>query len=162
MSDDKTEEIKRNILSASQWVRILYMAFYAIACWVVLVVVLPIIIACQILISLISGADNKNLREFGAALSDYLHQATNYLLYVSEDKPWPFDSAGKDDDSEVSSEDPDTSDSETAAPETVSTETVPEAEAESEPVQAETAGDEYADISFTEDADTEDDDNPKQ
>jgi hypothetical protein len=155
MSDDKTEEIKRNILSASQWVRILYMAFYAIACWVVLVVVLPIIIACQILISLISGADNKNLREFGAALSDYLHQAINYLLYVSDHKPWPFDTVGKDEKSEASSED-----LETAHPETVSAEVVPEAE--SEPAQAETADDEYADISFTEDADTKDDDTPKQ
>ena len=159
MSDDKTEEIKRNILSASQWVRILYMAFYAIACWVVLFV-LPIIIACQILISLISGADNKNLREFGAALSDYLHQAINYLLYVSDHKPWPFDTVGKDEKSEASSEDPEPEDLETAHPETVSAEVAPGAE--SEPVQAETADDEYADISFTEDADTEDDDTPKQ
>lgn len=94
MSDDRTEEIKKNILSPSQWVRILYMAFYAVACWVLLFV-LPVIIVCQVIISLITGADNKNLRDFGAALSAYVHQAINYLVYATDDRAWPF-SDGED------------------------------------------------------------------
>jgi hypothetical protein len=94
MSDDKTEEIKRNILSPAAWLRILYMVFYAVACWVLLFV-LPVIIICQIIISLITGMDNSNLRDFGKALSDYFHQAMNYLLDASDEKPWPF-SDGQD------------------------------------------------------------------
>ena len=74
MTDDRVEEVKKNILSPSQWVRILYMVFYAVACWVSLIV-LPVIIVCQVVISLISGEDNKNLREFGGKLSAYLHNA---------------------------------------------------------------------------------------
>ena len=89
MSDDKTEEIKRNILSPAAWMRILYMVFYAVACWVLLFV-LPVIIVCQVIISLITGVDNRNLRDFGKALSDYFHQAMNYLVYATDDKPWPF------------------------------------------------------------------------
>ena len=89
MSDDKAEEIKRNILSPAQWIRILYMAFYAVACWVLLFV-LPVIIVCQIIISLITGIDNRNLRDFGKALSDYFHQAMDFLVYASDDRPWPF------------------------------------------------------------------------
>ena len=153
MSEDKTEEIKRNILSPSQWFRILYMAFYAVACWVVLFV-LPIIIVCQVLISLISGADNKNLRDFGASISDYLHQAINYLLYVSDDKPWPFNETGNDDDSESNSADPEPADPETADPETESAEVTPATKPE--PVQAEATDDDFADISFTGEADNED------
>ena len=169
MSDEKTEEIKRNILSPSQWFRILYMVFYAVACWVVLFV-LPIIIVCQVLISLISGADNKNLRDFGSALSDYLHHAINYLLYVSDDKPWPFNETGNDDDAEPTSADP-----EPADPETESAEVTPATEPEPGSVQTESTDDDFADISFTGDtdnedqtaqtdveSDTEDDDTPKQ
>ena len=89
MSDDKAEELKRNILSPYQWIRILYMAFYAVACWVLLFV-LPVIIVCQVIISLITGDDNSNLRDFGKALSDYFHQAMNYLVYAIDEKPWPF------------------------------------------------------------------------
>lgn len=168
MSDDKTEEIKRNILSASQWFRILYMVFYAVACWVVLFV-LPIIIVCQVLISLISGEDNKNLRDFGASLSNYLHQAINYLLYVSDDKPWPFNETGNDEDTESNSADPEPESAEVAP----ATEVEPEQEPES--VQTEAADDDFADISFTDDtdnedqttqtdveSDTEDDETPKQ
>jgi hypothetical protein len=94
MSDDKAEELKRNILSPYQWIRILYMAFYAVACWVLLFV-LPVIIVCQVIISLITGDDNSNLRDFGKALSDYFHQAMNYLVYATDEKPWPF-SDGED------------------------------------------------------------------
>lgn len=94
MSDDKAEEIKKNILSPYQWVRILYMAFYAVACWVLLFV-LPVIIICQVIISLITGDDNRNLRDFGKSLSDYFHQAMNYLVYATDEKAWPF-SDGED------------------------------------------------------------------
>lgn len=94
MVNDKAEEVKRNILSPAAWVRILYMVFYAVACWVLLFV-LPVIIICQVIISLITGMDNSNLRDFGRALSDYFHQAMNYLLYASDEKPWPF-SDGQD------------------------------------------------------------------
>ena len=99
MTDDRVEEVKKNILSPSQWVRILYMVFYAVACWVSLIV-LPVIIVCQVVISLISGEDNKNLREFGGKLSAYLHNALDYLLYVDETKPWPFESNETDDEAD--------------------------------------------------------------
>ncbi len=94
MSDDKAEELKKNILSPYQWIRILYMVFYAVACWVLLIV-LPVVIICQIIISLITGDKNSNLRDFGRTLSDYFHQAMNYLVYATDDKPWPF-SEGED------------------------------------------------------------------
>jgi len=96
MNDDRVDEVKKNILSPSQWVRILYMVFYAVACWVLLFVI-PIIIVCQVIIALITGMDNRNLRDFGASLSAYFHSALDYLLYVNDEKPWPFVSDDDDD-----------------------------------------------------------------
>ena len=34
MSDDRAEELKKNILSPSQWARILFMIIYGLVCWV--------------------------------------------------------------------------------------------------------------------------------
>ena len=96
MSDDRVDEVKKNILSPSQWVRILYMVFYAVACWVLLFVI-PIIIVCQVIIALLTGMDNRNLRDFGGKLSAYFHSALDYLLYVNDEKPWPFVSEDDDD-----------------------------------------------------------------
>ena len=90
MSDDRVEEVKKNILSPSQWVRILYMAFYAVVCWVLSIVLIVIIVA-QVLISLITGGDNENLRTVGKRVSDYFHNLFNYLVYATDDKPWPFE-----------------------------------------------------------------------
>ena len=141
MTDDRVEEVKKNILSPSQWVRILYMVFYAVACWVSLIV-LPVIIVCQVVISLISGEDNKNLREFGGKLSAYLHNALDYLLYVDETKPWPFESNETDDEAD---DGPVTY----SAPETGSTSASDDTQAGAG--SAESADDVFADISFTND-----------
>jgi hypothetical protein len=132
MSDDRVDEVKKNILSPSQWVRILYMVFYAVACWVLLFVV-PIIIVCQVLIALITGVDNRDLRDFGAKLSAYFHSALDYLLYVNDEKPWPFVS---EDDDDLDDESDDLS-----------------SEAKAAADNQQQSGDEvYADISFTENA----------
>ena len=152
MSDDRTEEIKKNILSPSQWVRILYMAFYAVACWVLLFV-LPVIIVCQVIISLITGADNKNLRDFGAALSAYVHQAINYLVYATDDRAWPFSDGedlgdivndDSDDGSDDGSDEEKDKDKEDSAPVAA-----PEASASDDE-------DVFSDISFTDSADEND------
>lgn len=140
MSDDKTEEIKKNILSASQWTRILFMAFYAVACWV-LSIALSFIIVAQILISLITGQDNENLRSFGQKLADYFHDALNFLVYASQDKPWPFDDVDDDDDDDDGS--PGVHTEPANDPE-------PAADDPASGPQAATGDDVFADISFTE------------
>lgn len=149
MNDVRTEELKRNILSLSQWIRILYMVFYAIACWLI-TIVLPVIIIAQILISLITGRDNENLRTVGLRVADYFHDMLTFLVYGSETKPWPFnesDSADADSDSDF----------EVAPDPEPQPDSEPEAEtgtaAESEQSEAPKSEDVFADISFTDNAD---------
>jgi hypothetical protein len=95
MSDDRAEEIKKNILSPSQWTRIIFMAVYGVAWWIV-TIVLVVIVVLQALISLVTGTDNVDLRKFGTILADYLRQLLGFMLYASNEKPWPF-STGTDD-----------------------------------------------------------------
>ncbi len=145
MNDVRTEELKRNILSLSQWIRILYMVFYAIACWV-LTIILPVIIIAQILISLITGRNNENLRTVGKKIADYFYDMLNYLVYASEEKPWPFDDANNE--SSVAKK--------SQADESLQTDSewkTNEAPADEAKDQQEQAGDDdvFADISFTDD-----------
>ena len=85
----KSEEIKRNILSSEAWVRILFMVFFAVVCWL-LGIILSVLIIGQVLFSLVTGADNRNLQHLGASLTEYFYQILQFLIYRSEEKPFPF------------------------------------------------------------------------
>ena len=156
MSDDKAEELKKNILSPSQWMRILYMAFYAVACWL-LTIVLSVIIVAQVLISLITGEDNENLRTVGKKVSDYFHELLSFLVYATNVKPWPFSESGlhTENDSDDDEDDFDdlSEDAEEPADDTV---TEPESPAP-KTVTSESDDDVFADISFTETKNAPDD-----
>lgn len=48
-------------------------------------------IACfQFLCVLITGSVNQNLQQFGQTLSQYCYQIAQFLMYNSEEKPYPF------------------------------------------------------------------------
>jgi len=85
----KNDELKRNLTSGNQWVRLIYMVLFAIclqlAGWVLLAVVV-----LQFLFSIIGGKSNDNLRRFGDQLASYIYQAVQFLIYNSDEKPFPF------------------------------------------------------------------------
>lgn len=85
MSDDIVENLKR----PSVWLRILFMIGFAVALYVTAFILLVLVVA-QILFALFSGANNDNLRRFGAALTEYIHQILLYLTFNSEQRPFPF------------------------------------------------------------------------
>jgi hypothetical protein len=83
------DEVKRNLLSLDQWLRMLLMACYLVVAWVV-GVVLVIIMVAQTLLVLITAELNVNLQRFGAASAAYLYQIVIYLVYGTDEKPFPF------------------------------------------------------------------------
>jgi len=83
------DEVKQNLLAPAQWLRILLMAGYALALWV-LGMALVVIVITQALMALVTGAANPNLRGFGAMLAVYVGQIIAFLVYATEDKPFPF------------------------------------------------------------------------
>ncbi|WP_339859318.1 DUF4389 domain-containing protein [Pseudohongiella acticola] len=85
MSDEFVNNLKRT----SAWLRVLFMLGFAVALYVVGVVLLVLMLA-QILFSLITGDDNSNLRRLGSALTLYVSQILAFLTYNSEEKPFPF------------------------------------------------------------------------
>jgi hypothetical protein len=83
------DEVKRNLLSLDQWLRMLLMACYLVVAWV-LSIVLVVVMVAQTLVVLITAALNENLQRFGAHATAYLYQIVIYLVYGTDDKPWPF------------------------------------------------------------------------
>jgi hypothetical protein len=83
------EEIKRNLLDADQWVRVLFMAGFAIAAWFVLIGLSGLVVV-QTIIALVSGEPNRNLQKAGYLFGCYLHEIIEFLVYNTDDKPFPF------------------------------------------------------------------------
>lgn len=83
------DEIKRNLLDADQWIRVLFMAGFAIAAWFVLIGLSGLVVV-QTIIALISGEPNRNLQKAGYLFGCYLHEIIEFLVYNTDDKPFPF------------------------------------------------------------------------
>jgi len=83
------DQVKQNVLSGQQWLRMLFMVGYILASWVVAIVLLAII-AVQTLIVLITGETNHNLRRFGISCGLFMHQIIQFLVYGTDEKPFPF------------------------------------------------------------------------
>src|SRR5690554_2636714 len=83
------EELKSNLLSSRHWLRLVFMLLFA-ALLQIAGIVMWVLVILQFLFSLISGQDNRNLRELGSSLSRYIYQTLKFLSYNSEEKPFPF------------------------------------------------------------------------
>ena len=126
------EEIKSNLLNADQWLRILFMAGYAVATWLTLVVLVVVVLA-QAVIALITGSSNANLQRVGLLFGIYLHQIVQYLTYNTDYKPFPFNAfpdGSNDPDPEAATESADPAPASSPAE---STEPEPDPVAEPEP-----------------------------
>lgn len=85
ITDDMVENLKR----PSAWLRVLFMAGFVVALYIT-GIILTVLILAQIIFSLLTGADNDNMRRLGSSLSVYVSQILAYLTYNSEIKPFPF------------------------------------------------------------------------
>lgn len=83
------EQLKSNLTSSKHWIRLVFMLLFA-AILQLASVVMWVLVAVQFLFSLITGEDNKPLRNFGHSLSTYIFEVLKFLCYSSEEKPFPF------------------------------------------------------------------------
>ena len=83
------DDVKRNLLSADQWLRMFLMVCYLVVAWVVGIVLVVVMVA-QTLVVLITAELNLNLQRFGAITAGYLYQIVMYLVYATDEKPFPF------------------------------------------------------------------------
>ena len=94
MAEQNQQQVKQNLQDTNQWIRILYMVLF----WVVLyfsMMVAGALIFIQVLFALITGSENKNLRDFSVGLIKYINQILLFLTYNEDRKPFPFAAWGE-------------------------------------------------------------------
>jgi hypothetical protein len=83
------QQTKTYLLNSETWIRLLYMIVFGLLSILARMVVW-IVAVLQFLLVLITGADNKNLRDLGQGASKWTYQAFLFLTFNSDVKPFPF------------------------------------------------------------------------
>ena len=83
------KEIKRNLLSPSMWLRIMYMVIFLVVGYLLLHLMI-IIAMIQTVSNLITGKSIEPVWVFSRGLNQYLLQIVDFLTFRAEEKPFPF------------------------------------------------------------------------
>jgi hypothetical protein len=83
------EQINENLKKASTWKRIFFILVFAVIVGLVRILLWAVILL-QIASTLLSGAVNKNILDFGRKLSAYLYHILLFLTFNSDQLPFPF------------------------------------------------------------------------
>jgi hypothetical protein len=82
--------LERHLKSRSTWLRLIFMIvmtiLYAVSRFVV-----GVVIVVQFFTVLFSGDTNPRLKQLGQALATYTYQILQYLMFNTEQRPFPFD-----------------------------------------------------------------------
>jgi hypothetical protein len=83
------QKLKDHLLSKDTWIRVVFMILCGIANYI-LQFVLWLIAIIQLISTLATGKPNHKLLSFTSGLSTFSYQMVKFLLYNSEEKPYPF------------------------------------------------------------------------
>ena len=87
-------ELKEGVIDRvkdyNNWVRIFFMLAYALVLLYIVVPIVAVVMIAQVFCTFGGGRLNSNLTEFGESLVEYIQQAIDFLLYKSNEKPFPF------------------------------------------------------------------------
>ena len=83
------EQINENLKKTSTWKRIFFILVFAVIVGLVRILLWAVILL-QIASTLLTGAVNKNILDFGRKLSAYLYHILLFLTFNSDQLPFPF------------------------------------------------------------------------
>ena len=81
-----------NISAGGSWLRLLYMLAYLLILWVCSIVA-GVVILIQAVMLLLTRSPLNGLVEFGENLVGYMLAVARYLLFLDEERPFPFNPA---------------------------------------------------------------------
>ena len=89
---DPLKNIGENVLKPSNWIRLGLIAGFVLLLYVVLIPLVIIVMFVQLIFSLVTNEPNTNLKELCVRVFLYLQEILNYVTYISDAKPFPFNS----------------------------------------------------------------------
>ena len=94
---------KEEILKGSKWIRFLFMILYGFVINFVVTICIGLAVV-QFLFYLFTSKPNASIANFNSYLLEFFHDCLAFLLFQTEDKPFPFK---ENESNDVSSEDED-------------------------------------------------------
>ena len=96
---------KEELLKGSKWIRFLFMILYGFVINFVITICIGLAIV-QFLFYLFTSKPNTSIANFNSHLLEFFHDSLAFLLFQTEDKPFPFkenenEDAGNEDESEI-------------------------------------------------------------
>ena len=82
-------KIEKNLKSRSTWLRLLFMAMFAVIMSLTGMVGSVIVVIGFVWV-LVTGEVNPELRRIGQAIASYMYEIVRYLTFNTDDKPFPF------------------------------------------------------------------------
>jgi len=70
-------------------IRVIYMLLFAVVFWALCWILLATTVV-QLIVRLLNGRANADLRRFGGSLARYARQVIEFLTFVTELTPYPF------------------------------------------------------------------------
>ena len=80
---------KTNLTSGSTWIRLLHMIVLVIA-FNIAELIVGAVVVFQFLSKLLTGNANEHMKEFGAGIAIYLGCIVRFLIFETEEKPFPY------------------------------------------------------------------------
>ena len=80
---------KEEILKGSKWIRFLFMILYGFVINFVITICIGLAII-QFLFYLFTSKPNTSIANFNSHLLEFFHDSLAFLLFQTEDKPFPF------------------------------------------------------------------------
>ena len=92
---------KEEILKGSKWIRFLFMILYGFVINFVITICIGLALV-QFLFYLFTSKPNASIANFNSHLLEFFHDSLAFLLFQTEDKPFPFK---ENENNDVSNED---------------------------------------------------------
>lgn len=86
---------KEEILKTSKWIRFLFMLLYGFVINFVLTICIGLAII-QFLFYLFTSKPNASIANFNSHLIEFFHDSLAFLLFQTDEKPFPFKENGDD------------------------------------------------------------------
>ena len=92
----KLKHMRSHLLCGKTWLRIVFIVFFILLYYIAKVIAAAVVVL-QMLFILFTGRKNLPIAEFSAGLALYIYQIAQYVFYLCDDKPFPFQSWPKAD-----------------------------------------------------------------
>ena len=89
---------KEELLKGSKWIRFLFMILYGFVINFVVTICIGLAVV-QFLFYLFTSKPNASITNFNSHLLEFFHDSLAFLLFQTEDKPFPFKENKNDDSS---------------------------------------------------------------